>query len=98
MEVRFSTAKLQRCFEDLDHARRTWGDIAGRKYVGRIELLYATERLEDLYDARSLRLHPLRGNRAGQFAITIHDRWRLIVEKEAVNEVRVVEVSRHYGD
>ena len=23
---------------------------------------------------------------------------RLIVEKEAVNEVRVVEVSRHYGD
>ena len=72
--------------------------MAGRKYIGRIELLYIVEQLEDLYDANSLRLHPLRGNRAGQFAITIHDRWRLIVEKEAVNEVRVVEVSRHYGD
>lgn len=98
MQVMFSNGKLQRCSKDLQLAVRTWGEAAGHKYMRRIALLLAAERLEDLFEFRSLRLHKLQGKQTGQFAITIHDRWRLIVKPESVDVVWVLEVSRHYGD
>lgn len=47
-----------------------------------------------------LRCHPLKGNRAGQYAVNITGFYRLIfsLEGEMLEIARIEEVSKHYGD
>ena len=98
MEVLFATNRLQQCYEDFKRREREWGPQVARKYVQRIEILYAAKRLEELFSIKSLRLHPLAGHRAREYSVTLHDRWRLIITKEGDSAVRVKEVTNHYGD
>lgn len=71
-----------------------------RRYAQRINDLYAAETVEDLYRIPPLRFHPLKGDRRGQYALSLTDRVRLIVSVagEATPIVWVEEVSKHYGD
>ncbi len=100
MDVHFRTAGLERCYQDGDTARRAWGEKIARRYVQRIDALYAAKTAKDLFALRSLRLHPLKGNRQGQHAIRLDDAWRLVVRfaGDRLTIVTVEEVSRHYGD
>ncbi len=98
MEVRFATNRLKRCYEDAARAIREWGPQAGRRYIGRIELLYAAQTVDDLYSIQMLHLHPLTENREGEWAITLHGKWRLILDDVTDHSVRVKEVNVHYGD
>ena len=52
-----------------------------------------------LYTLRSIRLHRLSGQMAGQFSIALNRRWRLILSY-VKNESKVIveEVTNHYGD
>ncbi len=60
-------------------------------------LLLAAEAFNDLYTVRSLRLHALKGDRAGQHAIDVTSRVRLILTyQDDVRTIRVEEVSQHY--
>ena len=68
------------------------------RYIQRVELLTSEPNLQDLARIRALRLHPLRGDRAGQLALTLSGRWRLILEHIDDKTVRIREVSPHYGD
>jgi plasmid maintenance system killer protein len=45
-------------------------------------------------------MHPLKGDRKGQYAIRLGDRERLIVAfaDTKLTVVRIEEVSQHYGD
>lgn len=80
-------------------AARRWGSVVGRKYIQLTTVLMAAEKFTDLFQIRALRLHALKGDREGQYAITIHERWRLLlVYDEAEGTLFVEEVSRHYGD
>lgn len=97
MQVEFSSNKLRRCYELNARASKEWGAVVGRKYIQRINILYATPTVEDLYSIQSLRFHKLGGEREGEFAITIHDRWRLILTVVDDRTVRVQEVTNHYG-
>jgi proteic killer suppression protein len=56
--------------------------------------------VEDLFRMPPLRFHPLKGDREGQFALTLIDRFRLIVSfpDQDRKTVQVEEVSAHYGD
>ena len=70
-----------------------------RKYIQRVNTLYATEQFNEIYKIRTLRLHKLSGSRAEQFSIALDRRWRLIltyVEEEG--KIRIEEVTHHYGD
>ena len=98
MEVHFATNVLQRCYEDSTKAVQAWGPDVARKYIQRIEILYAAKQFEDLHRIRSLRLHRLAGPRGAQYAVSLHDRWRLILMKEGDDGVEVKEVTNHYGD
>lgn len=99
MEVSFRTNALRRCYENENEAAQQWGSVVGRKYIRRIAELMAEERFTDLFQIRALRLHALKGDKEGQYAITIHERWRLILAyDEAEGTLFVEEVSRHYGD
>ena len=60
-------------------------------------LLLDAEKFEDLFFATSLHLHPLVGNRRGQYSMTLQGRWRMIVTLNA-DTVTVEEVSNHHGD
>ncbi len=99
MEVAFASNQLQRCYENSSDASRAWGQQVARKYIERINLLYAVNTVEELYKIRSLRFHRLSGEREGEYAITLDRRWRLIVTHvEAEGKIRVEEVTQHYGD
>jgi len=98
--VRFATGRLERCYRELRMAEREWGPKVGRTFIQRINTLWAAKDGRDLFVLRSLDLHPLKGDRKGQFSIRLGERERLIVtfEDDARTIVRVEEVSRHYGD
>lgn len=97
MQVKFRTKQLKRCYESHPDATRRWGATVARRYIQRIDTLYAIETIEDLYRIPPLRFHPLKGNRQGQCVLALTDRLRLIVSF-AKTVVWVEEVSKHYGD
>ena len=98
MEVVFASRYLERCFLDVSEAIREFGEPVGLRYIQRIKILAAANSLHELSSARSLRIHPLRGDRRGEWAITLQGRWRLVVELVDEHTVRIKEVSVHYGD
>ena len=81
MEVRFRTRRLERCFERIGLAVREWGPDAGARYVERVRIIRRARSFDDLYGFRALALHPLHGDRHGQFALRLTGRMRLIVER-----------------
>jgi proteic killer suppression protein len=100
VEVRFRTAELRHAYTTQKRAVKLWGQVVARKYVQRIDALYATRSADDLFKIPPLRFHPLEGDKGGKYALTVHDRIRLILsfEDEALTRVVVEEVSKHYGD
>ncbi len=99
MQVEFRT-KLRDCYADVTKATREWGAKVARRYIERVNILKAAKTADDLYKVVVLRFHPLTGNKKGLYALTLVDRWRMVVtfrDKE-MTVVRVEEVSAHYGD
>jgi proteic killer suppression protein len=82
----------------LSEAGRLFGVPIGRKYVQRLAVLRATEKFTQLYGHRALRLHPLKGNRAGQFSMTLTGNYRLVIEKVQEDKVRIMDVEDYHGD
>jgi toxin HigB-1 len=100
VQVSFRTTELQQAYVKHGKGRRLWGDAVARKYVDRINILYAAQSADDLFKIPPLRFHPLEGDREGKYALTLHDRFRLVVsfEDKAMTRVVVEEVSNHYDD
>ena len=87
MEVTFSTNRLRRSYEESARATRQWGADVGRKYITRINQLYAVKDLRGAYSIRSMRLHPLKGSRRGELSIYLTGQWRLIVTKAKIHHL-----------
>lgn len=100
MIVKFRTRKLENCFLQLKQAVREFGDVVGRKYVQRINIIKSSNSLDDLSKLPGLRCHPLKGDRAGQYAVNLTGFHRLIftVEGDCLNIAMIEEVSKHYDD
>lgn len=100
MPVEFRTARLRKCYTNSAAAAREWGDKVGRRYIERVNVLKAAKSADDLHRITALRFHPLKGNQEGRHAMTLVDRWRMVVtfRADALTVVRVEEVSAHYGD
>ena len=97
MMVTFANAELQHCYQDMDAATREWGKNIGRRYIRTIQYMRSAPSIQDLYAYPSLRLHKLIGRRAGQFAVWLNVRWRLIFTYNEYEEIiRILEVSKHY--
>jgi proteic killer suppression protein len=71
-----------------------------RRYIQRINIMKAARGLDELTRLPGLRCHPLKGQRAGQYAIDLTGFYRLIftLRGESLTIVRIEEVSKHYGD
>ena len=77
---------------------REWGPDVGLRYVERVRIIGRARSFDDLYGLRALALHPLRGDRHGQFALRLTGRMRLIVERgDDPGTVTVVEVVDYHG-
>ncbi len=97
MEVAFRSNKMRRCYEDSAQAIRTWGAEVGRRYIRRVATLYEMRDFSEVFRQPSWRTHPLKGGRAGQYAINLTGQWRLIVTMSGTDgAVTVEEVSNHY--
>ena len=97
MEVFFRTRRLERNYQRSAGAVREWGAVVGRKYVTRINQLRRLRNFREAYEVRAFALHQLRGERRGTFAISLNERWRLIISKGDSEEIVVIEeVSNHY--
>ena len=97
VEVEFSSNRLRNCYESRSAAVRQWGTVVGAKFARVVDILYSAENRGEIAAFRSFRLHPLHGAREGQWAIDLHDRWRVILSFND-ETVRIEEVTQHYGD
>jgi proteic killer suppression protein len=98
VELEFSSNRLFNASASLTEARRLFGVPIARKYIQRLAILRATEKFTQLYGYRALRLHPLKGNRTGQYSITLTGNYRLIVEKVGGDKVNILDVEDYHGD
>ncbi len=98
MEIEFSSKRLSNASTNLSEANRLFGVPIGRKYIQRLAILRAIDKFGQLYGLQALRLHPLKGNRSGQYAIMLTGNYRLIIEKIKEDAVRIVNVEDYHGD
>jgi len=100
VEIVFGTRKLERCYREYDQGRRAWGPEVARKYVQRVDLLQEAADLIEIRKLPGLNCHPLKGDREGEFGVTLTGRWRLVFSLQGKNDeiIRIKEVSKHYGD
>lgn len=100
MRVSFRTRKLEQCYLHGDLAVRHYGAEIGRRYIQRVNIIKAADRLSELRVLPGLRCHPLKGELAGYWAINLNNFYRLIfsVHEDQFEIVTIEEVSKHYGD
>lgn len=98
MQIEFSTNRLADASVSLSEANRIFGIPIGRKFIQRLAVLRATDKFSQFYGHQALRLHPLKGNRAGQYSMTLTGNYRLIVEKVKEDKVRIVDVEDYHGN
>ncbi|MDP2919742.1 MAG: type II toxin-antitoxin system RelE/ParE family toxin [Dehalococcoidia bacterium] len=98
MNIEYSSNRLARASVSISEASRLFGVPIGRKYIQRLAVLRATDKFTQLYGLQALRLHPLKGNRTGQYALALTGNYRLIIEKVRDDTVRILDVEDYHGD
>lgn len=79
MDIRFRTKGLRKCFESYQEVVRCFGEAVARRYIERIGILAHCKSVADLRGFPQLRFHALKGDRTGQYSITLVGRTRMIV-------------------
>ena len=98
MRIVFRTRKLGRAYEEVDRAIRLWGSDVARKYISRVNAIYAAQDFDEIKRLQAFKAHQLKGQRVGQWALALTRRWRLIViPSEDGETVTIKEVTKHYG-
>ena len=99
MEVEFRTKSMKSRYDDPRKAVQKWGQQIGARYIRVVSLIMAVQEFRDLYDSSSIKLHPLKGNRKGEYSLRLNVQMRLIVEHDQQRRTLIIkEVSKHYGD
>jgi proteic killer suppression protein len=71
----FADSRTEELFR-TGKARTVPVDVA-RRALRKLEAVHAAFQLADLRTPPGNRLHPLKGDRAGQHAIAVNDQWRI---------------------
>ena len=98
MDIEFASSRLAGANLSLSEATRLFGVPVARKYIQRLTVLRAVDTFGQLHGYRALRLHPLRGDRAGQHAITLTGNYRLIIEQVGEDAVHILSVEDYHGN
>lgn len=113
MEIVFASRKTEKACNSERESSKMWGAENARKIRQRLAELSAAENLSDVAKLPPARLHPLKGNRKGQFAVDVKHPFRLIFEPAhdpvplkddggidliRVTRIRVLEVEDYHGN
>jgi toxin HigB-1 len=98
VHIEFATNRLADAGVSLAEAGRLFGVPIGRKYIQRLAVLRATDKFNQLFGHRALRLHPLKGHRVGQYAMTLTGNYRLVIEKVQEDRVRIVNAEDYHDN
>ncbi|HEY3295368.1 MAG TPA: killer suppression protein HigA [bacterium] len=79
MNIQFADKKMLKSCSDPLLASKAWGQ-RGAKIRQRLDEFRAAVSLKDIAMLPAARLHPLKGNRSGQFAVDIIHPFRLVFE------------------
>ncbi|MCY7007596.1 addiction module toxin RelE [Fusobacterium simiae] len=110
MIIRYKDKKIQEICESERKAIKKFNKVIAEKLMFSIEFLKNSNSLKDVADYHNFRLHELKYDRKGQFAIDLGKTtgYRLIIEPitvnkenetisyESINIVEIMEVSNHY--
>lgn len=78
MEISFTSRKLQKLCEDHSKLQSKYGETQARRIIQRIGEFQAATNLYDISRLPQARLHPLSGDRKGQFAVDILHPYRIV--------------------
>jgi proteic killer suppression protein len=113
VEIFFASHKLEKASNREREGDRMWGPESARKVRRRLAELAAADSLAVVAKYPPARLHPLKGNRKGQFAVDVKHPFRLIFEPyhdpipmkedggidlEQVTRIRVLSIEDYHGD
>ena len=98
MDIQFASNRLATASLNSSEATRLFGVPLGRRYIQKLAVIRAVDKFTQLYGHRALRLHPLRGGRSGQYAMTLTGNFRLIIERISEDAVRILGVEDYHGD
>lgn len=97
LDIHFRTNKLRDCAQDESAAVREFGPRVGRKFFEVINRLEGLTSIDEVRQMRDLDFHRLQGDRAGQHALKLGRRERLIVLVTDDESLEISEVSlQHY--
>jgi proteic killer suppression protein len=91
---------LQRQYENSSEAVKSFGKSVATKFIQRINIIKTVRNIDELIQMHTLRCHPLKGNRDGQWALKLTGFTRLIftLEGDQLEIACIEEVSKHYDD
>jgi proteic killer suppression protein len=75
--------------------KSTFSGMDEGRAMARLQVLHAANSLEDIPPLKSVGLHPLVGDRQGQWAMTINGPWRLVFRFHDGNAEDVEIVDYH---
>jgi proteic killer suppression protein len=70
----WGNSSTRRLFEK---GRSAWPGLDVEKALNRLAALHAAGRLDQIGVLKSVGLHPLKGNRKGQWAVNVNGPWRV---------------------
>ena len=112
MDISFRTRKLKRQMESAKAMQKAFGQRA-RALRRRLRVLSVAACLADVPSDPPDCCHPLTGDRAGQFAVSLTGNWRLVFEPDhnplpehpaggidvsKVTAITIIEVVDYHGD
>lgn len=99
MEIQFSSNRLARIFNAQRDLVRVYGKDTAKKIRLRMAVLRAARNLAEVPKKPPDRCHPLKGNRAGEYAVDLNHPFRLVFvpvvasqEASPVDEVGVITI------
>ena len=112
MEIGYRTRRLSRLCLEAQEAQRQLGPANARRLQQRLYELRASRNLAEMMLLPAARCHPLRGDRAGEYAASLQGPWRLVfvpdvgllprrpdggLDLSAVTAIEIVEVEDYHG-
>jgi len=98
VNIEFASGNLAGASVSFSEASRLFGVPIGRQYIQRIAVLRAADKFGQLYGLSALRLHLLKGDRAGRYSVNLDENYRLIIEKVREDTVCIINVEDYHGN
>ena len=69
-----------------------------RRYIERLHVIHAAPTFAELRQMQSLRIHPLKGARDGEWALKLNKNWRMVFTVPSETECVIESVEDYHDD